>query len=202
MLKPFAAVTAVALGTSLLAPSLLAPTSAQAARQRPDLPEIRTTVALVVDGTWSGRITFGLHTPGGQARETSRPLPVEMDLERSACDLTGCMTTRLVIDATTDTSSTTRIPGTMRTATLAPSSVPVTVQRIVDGDVVAEHSASISLGVRAYKVGRFIKVTTLTQDRGTEVLTITRKAAMRATVSLAGETLTGAGEVSRLQIVD
>ena len=197
MLKPFAAVAAVVLGTSLLAP-----TSAHAAKERPDLPEIRTTVALVVDGAWSGRITFGLHTPGGQVREATRPLPVEMDLERSACDITGCMTTRLVIEASADTSSTTRIPGTMRTATLVPSSVPVTVQRIVDGDVVAEHAASISLGVRAYKVGRFIKVTTLTQDRGTEVLTITRKAAMRATVSLAGETLTGAGEVSRLQIVD
>ena len=197
MLKPLTAVAAVALGAALLVPA-----PAQAAKARPDLPEIRTTVALTVSGTWSGRIAFGLHTPGGQARDSARSMPIEVDLRRSECDLTGCMTTRLVIDAATDTSSAIRIPGTMRTATLVPSSVPVTVQRIVDGDVVAEHGASISLGVRAYKVGRFIKVTTLTQDRGAEILTITRKAAVRATVSLAGETLTGSGQVSRVQIVD
>jgi hypothetical protein len=197
MLKPLAAMTAVALGVALLAPA-----SAHAAKEKPDLPEIRTTVALDVSGTWSGRISFGLHTPGGQVREATRPIPVEVDLTKSACDLTGCMTTRLVIDSSADTSSTTRIPGTMRTATLVQASIPVTVQRIVDGEVVAEHAATISLGVRAYKVGRFIKVTTLTQDREIEVLTIPRRAAVRATVSLGGEPLTGAGEVSRLQIVD
>jgi hypothetical protein len=197
MRKTLSAIAIVVLGGVLLAP-----VPAQAAKERPDLPEVRTTVALEVTGAWSGRIAFGQHTPGGQVREATRPIPIEVDLTKSACDLTGCMTTRLVVDASADTSSTTRIPGTMRTATLVEASIPVTVQRIVDGEVVAEHEASISLGVQAYKVGRFIKVTTLTQDRGVEVLTITRKAAARATVSLAGETLTGAGEVSRVQIVD
>jgi hypothetical protein len=196
MRKPLIALTAVAIGAALVAPA-----PALAAKARPDLPEVRTTVALAVSGTWSGRIGFGLHSPGGQSRAL-RPLPLELDLSRSACDLTGCMTTRLVLDPTASVPGMARISGGLTSAALMRSAVAVTVQRIVDGTVVNARPATITLEVSARKSGALVKTTTLTQGPGGEVMSIARTAPMRATVVLADDTLTGTGEVSRVQIVD
>ena len=189
MRKPLIALTAVALGAALVAPA-----PALAAKARPDLPEVRTTVALEVNGSWSGRIAFGLHSPGGQSRAL-RPLPLELDLSRSACDLTGCMTTRLVLNPTASVPGMARISGSL-------TSAAVTVQRIVDGTVVNERPATLTLEVVARKAGPLVKRTTLTQGPDGEVLSIARTAPMRATVMLADDTLTATGEVSRVQIVD
>ena len=196
MRKPLIALTAVALGAALVVPA-----PALAAKARPDLPEVRTTVALEVNGSWSGRIAFGLHSPGGQSRAL-RPLPLELDLSRSACDLTGCMTTRLVLNPTASVPGMARISGSLTSAALMRSAIAVTVQRIVDGTVVNERPATLTLEVFARKAGPLVKRTTLTQGPDGEVLSIARTAPMRATVMLADDTLSATGEVSRVQIVD
>jgi hypothetical protein len=195
MRKPLIALTAVALGAALLAPA-----PALAAKARPDLPEVRTTVTLEVSGTWSGRIGFGLHSPGGQSRAL-RPLPLELDLSRSMCDLTGCMTTRLMLDPTASVPGMARIAGSLTSAALTRSVIAIRVQRIVDGTVINERPATITLEVTARKAGPLVKRTTLIQGPGGEVMSIARTAPMRATVVLADDTLTGAGEVSRVQTV-
>ncbi len=191
----------LALSAAVLGAGLLAPATALAVKPGPDLPEVRTTVALEVSGSWSGRIGFGLHSPGGQSRAL-RPLPLELDLSRSACDLTGCMTTRLVLDSTASVPGMARISGSLTSAALMRSAIAVTVQRIVDGTVVNERPATLTLEVVARKAGPLVKRTTLTQGPDGEVLSIARTAPMRATVMLADDTLTATGEVSRTQIVD
>ncbi len=195
MRKPLIALTAVALGAALLAPA-----PALAAKARPDLPEVRTTVVLEVSGTWSGRIGFGLHSPGGQSRAL-RPLPLELDLSRSMCDLTGCMTTRLMLDPTASVPGMARIAGSLTSAALTRSVIAIKVQRIVDGTVINERPATITLEVTARKSGPLVKRTTLIQGPGGEVMSIARTAPMRATVVLPDDTLTGTGEVSRVQTV-
>lgn len=191
----------LALSAAVLGAGLLAPAPALAAKPGPDLPEVRTSVALEVAGEWSGRIGFGLHSPGGQSRAL-RPLPLELDLARSACDLTGCMTTRLVLDSTASVPGMARISGSLTSAALMRSAIAVTVQRIVDGTVVNERPATLTLEVVARKAGPLVKRTTLTQGPDGEVLSIARTAPMRATILLADDTLTATGEVSRVQIVD
>jgi hypothetical protein len=192
----------LALATAaVLGAGLLAPAPALAAKAKPDLPEVRTSVTLEVSGSWSGRIGFGLHSPGGQSRAL-RPLPLELDLAKSACDLTGCMTTRLVLDPSGSVPAMARIAGSLTSAALMRSVIAIRVQRLVDGTVVNERPATLTLEVIARKAGPLVKRTTLTQGPDGEVLSIARTAPMRATVMLADDTLTATGEVSRVQIVD
>lgn len=201
MRTPLLALAAAAVGAALLAPVPVLAAQERKAQPGPDLPEVRTSVSLEVSGSWAGRIAFGLHSPGGQSRAL-RPLPLELDLSKSACDLTGCMTTRLVLDTTASVPGMARISGSLTSAALTRSAVAVTVQRIVDGTVVNERPATITLEVSARKSGALVKTTTLTQGPDGEVMSIARTAPMRATVMLADDTLTGTGEVSRVQIVD
>jgi hypothetical protein len=200
MRTPLPALAAAALSAGLIC-AVFVPVPALAAKPGPDLPEVRTAVSLEVTGSWSGRIGFGLHSPGGQSRAL-RPLPLELDLSRSACDLTGCMTTRLVIDPSAPIPGMARISGPLTSAALTRSTIAVTVQRIVDGVVVHERPASVTLEVNARKSGALVKTTTLTQGPDGEVMSISRTAPMRATLVLADDTLTAVGEVSRVQIVD
>jgi hypothetical protein len=201
MRTPLLALSAAVLSAGLLAPAPALAAMDRKAQPKPDLPEIRTSVALAVTGEWSGRLAFGLHSPGGQLRAL-RPLPLELDLSRSACDLTGCMTTRLVLEPTASVPGMARISGSLTSAALMRSAIAVTVQRIVDGTVVNERPATLTLEVVARKAGPLVKRTTLTQGPDGEVLSIARTAPMRATVMLADDTLTATGEVSRVQIVD
>jgi hypothetical protein len=191
----------LALSAAVLGAGLLAPAPALAAKAKPDLPEIRTGVTLEVTGDWYGRLAFGLHSPGGQSRAL-RPLPLELDLSRSVCDLTGCMTTRLVLDSTASVPGMARISGSLTSAALTRSVIAIRVQRIVDGTVVNERPATLTLEVVARKAGPLVKRTTLTQGPDGEVLSIARTAPMRATVMLADDTLTATGEITRTQIVD
>jgi hypothetical protein len=95
-----------------------------------------------------------------------------------------------------------RIAGSLTSAALTRSVIAIRVQRIVDGIIVNERPATVALEVVARKAGPLVKTTTLTQGPDGEVMSIARTAPMRATVLLADDTLTGAGEVSRVQIVD
>ena len=189
------------LSAAVLGAGLLAPAPALAAKPGPDLPEVRTTVALEVTGEWSGRMAFGLHSPGGQSRAL-RPLPLELDLSRSACDLTGCMTTEIVVDSAAAVPGVARIASGLTSAALDRASVSVTVRRIMNGAVVAEHPAMITVQVRAQRSGAVIKRTTLTQGPDGEVLTVSRIVTVRASVLLGDDTLAATGEIARTQIVD
>lgn len=188
---------ALAAGVSL---ALLAPAPAFAAKAKPDLPEVRTGVTLQVAGEWSGWMAFGTHT-SGPAR-AQRPLPVEMLLARTACDITGCMTTEIVLDSSAAVPGVARIASGLTSAALDRASISVTVRRIMNGAVVAEHPAMVSVQVRAQRSGAVIKRTTLTQGPDGEVLTISRIATVRASVLLGDETLAATGEITRTQIVD
>ena len=201
MRTPLLVLAAAALGVSLIAPAPALAAQDRKAQPGPDLPEVRTTVALDVTGTWSGRVGFGLHSPGGQSRAL-RPLPLELDLAKSACDLTGCMTTRLVLDPSASVPAMARIAGSLTSAALTRSVIAIRVQRIVDGTIVNERPATVTLEVVARKAGPLVKTTTLTQGPDGEVMSIARTAPMRATVMLADDTLNATGEVARVQIVD
>ncbi|MEY3732920.1 MAG: hypothetical protein RL347_279 [Actinomycetota bacterium] len=201
MRTPFLALTAVAIGAALLVPISASAAQDRKAQPGPDLPEVRTSVSLEVSGSWAGRIAFGLHSPGGQSRAL-RPLPLQLDLSKSACDLTGCMTTRLMLDPSASVPGMARISGGLTSAALTRSVIAIRVQRIVDGAVVNERPATVTLEVVARKAGPLVKTTTLTQGPDGEVMSIARTAPMRASVLLADDTLTGTGEVSRVQIVD
>lgn len=187
--------TAAVLGTSLLAPAPVL-----AAKAKPDLPEVRTGVTLEVTGEWSGRMAFGTQTSG--TARAQRPLPLEMLLSRTACDMTGCMSTEIVVDSAAAVPGVARIASGLTSAALDRASVSVTVRRIMNGAVVAEHPAMITVQVRAQRSGAVIKRTTLTQGPDGEVLTVSRIATVRASVLLGDDTLAATGEIARTQIVD
>lgn len=193
-------VTAPALTAAVLGAGLLAPAPAVAAKAKPDLPEVRTSVTLEVTGEWSGRMAFGTHTSG--TARAQRPQPLEMLLSRTACDMTGCMTTEIVVDPAAAVPGVARIASGLTSAALDRASVSVTVRRLMNGTVVAEHPAMVSVQVRAQRSGAVIKRTTLTQGPDGEVLTVSRIATVRASVVLGDDTLAATGEITRTQIVD
>jgi hypothetical protein len=195
MRTPLLALIAATLGAGVLAPA-----PALAAKPGPDLPEVRTTVALEVTGEWSGRMAFGTHTSG--AARAQRPMPLEMLLSRTACDMAGCMTTEIVVDQAAAVPGVARIATGLSSAALDRASISVTVRRIINGSVIAEHPAMVTLQVRAKRTGAVIKRTTLTQGPGGEVLTMSRIATVRASVLLGDDTLAATGEITRTQIVD
>lgn len=198
MRTPLPAVAATVAAIACL--PLLAPTAAGAAAPRPDLPEVRTAVDLQVAGEWAGRIAFGTQVTG--AARAQRPLPLEMLLSRTACDMTGCMTTQIVVEPAASVPAVARIASGLTSASLDRASIAVTVRRIMNGAVVAEHPAMLTVQVRAQRSGAVVKTTTLTQGPGGEVLTVSRSASVRATVLLGDDTLSATGEVVRSQIVD
>jgi len=188
-----------ALAAAVLGAGLLAPAPALAAQSKPDLPEVRTTVTLQVTGDWSGRMAFGTHT-SGPAR-AQRPMPLEMLLSRTACDMTGCMTTEIVVDSAAAVPGIARIAAGLTSAALDRASISVKVRRIINGAVVAEHPAMVTVQVRAQRSGAVIKRTTLTQGPDGEVLTISRIATVRASVLLGDDNLAAKGEITRTQTV-
>ena len=190
-----AVLTAAVVGASLLAPA-----PALAVKAKPDLPEVRTGVTLEVTGEWSGRMAFGTHTSG--TARAQRPMPLEMLLSRTACDMTGCMTTEIVVDPSAAVPGVARIASGLTSAALDRASISVTVRRIMNGTVVAEHPAMVTVQVRAQRSGAVIKRTTLTQGPEGEVLTVSRIATVRASVLLGDDTLAATGEITRTQIVD
>jgi hypothetical protein len=190
----------LAFAAATLAASVLAPVPALAAQPGPDLPEVRTDVALQVTGAWAGRISFGMRTTG--VARAQRPLPLLMQLSRTACDMTGCMTTEIVIDPASGVPGVTRVAAGLSSAALQRTTVAATVRRVVNGNVVAQHPAMVVVEVRAKRSGDVVKRTTLTQGPAGEVLTVARIATIRATVTLGDDTLAATGELTRTQIVD
>ena len=190
----------LALAAAVISASLLAPAPALAAKAKPDLPEVRTGVTLEVTGDWTGRMAFGTHTSG--TARAQRPQPLEMLLSRTACDMTGCMTTEIVVDPAAAVPGVARIAAGLTSASLERASISVTVRRTMNGAVVAEHPAMVTVQVRAQRSGAVIKRTTLTQGPDGEVLTVSRIATVRASVLLGDDTLAATGEITRTQIVD
>jgi len=194
------ALVAPALATAVLGAGVLAAAPALAAKPGPDLPEVRTDVALQVTGAWSGRIAFGMRTTG--VARAQRPLPLEMHLSRTACDMTGCMTTEIVVDPAAGVPGVARVAAGLSSAALQRTTVAATVRRVVNGSVVAQHPAMVVIEVRAKRSGAVVKRTTLTQGPAGEVLTVSRIATVRASVTLGDDTLAATGEITRTQIVD
>lgn len=190
----------LAFAAATLAAAMLAPVPALAAQPGPDLPEVRTEVSLQVTGAWAGRIAFGMRTTG--VARAQRPLPLQMQLSRTSCDMTGCMTTEIVIDPAAGVPGVARVAAGLSSAALQRTTVAATVRRVVNGSVVAQHPAMVVVEVRAKRSGAVVKRTTLTQGPAGEVLTVARIATIRATVTLGDDTLAATGEITRTQIVD
>jgi hypothetical protein len=198
MRTPLLSVSGLAL-VAVLGSALVAPIPAAAARTGPDLPDVRAEALIRVTGHWSGHISFGMHT-SGRVR-TARPLPLDLHLARTSCDMTGCMTTEIVVDPSSAVPGFSRVAGQLTGASLGKTTVAITIRRVVNGVVVAEHPSTMALHVRAQRSGPVIKRTTLTQGPSGEILTIARTAQVRATVVVGEEMHSGAGEISRTKIV-
>jgi hypothetical protein len=195
MRTPLLALIAATLGAGLTAPA-----PALAAKPGPDLPEVRTVVALQVKGEWSGRMAFGMQTVG--IARSQRPLPLEMQLSRTTCDIAGCMTTEIIVDPAAGVPGVARVAAGLSSAALQRTTVAATVRRVINGSVVTQHPAMVVVEVRAKRSGAVIKRTTLTQDPDGEVLTVSRIATVQASVLLGDDTLAATGEITRTQIVD
>ena len=195
-----ARVASATLAAAVLSPLLWMP-SAQAARTvAPDLPDVRRTITVQVDGEWSGEIAFGQLVTGPS--RTLRPLPVRLRLTRYGCDLAGCLMTEIQLPESAGVPSSTRIASGLSSAALKPTMVGVIVRRSVGDLVLAEYDATLQIEVMAKRSGPMIRRTTLEQGPTGEVLTVSRIAPVRATVTLGDEIATGTGELVRSQIVD
>lgn len=193
-----AGLTALATGLATLT---FTGATAQAARTlEPDLPDVRRTVTVQVDGEWRGEITFGQLVSGPS--RAMRPLPVAFHLEHSGCDLAGCLTTTIELAESAGVPSAARIASGLSSAALQPTMVGVVVRRSVGGLVLAEHDATLQVAVMAKRSGPVLRRTTLEQGPAGEVLTVARIAPVRATVVLGDDTLAATGELVRSQIVD
>lgn len=192
--------TPAVLAATLMTPMLWAGPAQAARTTEPDLPDVRRTISLDVSGEWSGEITFG-QLVTGPAR-AMRPLPVSMDLSHQGCDLAGCLTTTITLDESAGVPGAVRIASGLSSAALRSTVVGVVVRRSVGGLLLAEHDATLTISVMAKRSGPVIRRTTLEQGPAGEVLTVSRIAPMRATVTVEGESLSGTGELVRSQIVD
>lgn len=190
----------LAVTGAALAGAVITPSPALASSPAPDLPDVRAEASLQVQGSWTGHLTFGMHT-SGRAR-TERPLPLDMHLSRTTCDMTGCMTTQIVVDPAAAVPGVSRVSGKLAGASLSRATIAVTVRRVLNGSVAAEYPATMTVHVKAERSGPVVKRTTLTQTTRSEVLTVTRLATVRATVTIGDEALPATGEISRSKIVD
>lgn len=189
-----------ALIATALAPALLMAPSAMAAKSTPDLPDIHRTISLAASGDWSGTVSFGQQITG--ASRSLRPMPVQLDLTRSGCDIAGCLTTRIVLAEADGVPSSVRIASGLSSAALLPTVVGVVVRRYIGNLMIAEHPATMRISVTAKRSGPVIRRTTLVQGPSGEVLTVARLAPIRATITLGDDTMTGVGELARTQIVN
>jgi hypothetical protein len=145
-------------------------------------------------------MAFGMQTVG--IARSQRPLPLEMQLSRTTCDIAGSMTTENIVDPAAGVPGVARVAAGLSSAALQRTTVAATVRRVINGSVVTQHPAMVVVEVRAKRSGAVIKRTTLTQDPDGEVLTVSRIATVQASVLLGDDTLAATGEITRTQIVD
>lgn len=179
--------------------ALLAPSQALAAKALPDRPAVRAEVSLQVTGAWTGRVSFGTLTSG--RTPTAQPLPLDLHLARTTCDVAGCWMTEILVLPTAGVPVASRISGRLARASVKRTTIAVIVRRSIHGRVVAEYASTVTMRVKVRRSGPVIRRTTLTQSPGAEVLTIARSAAASATVTMGDETLVATGEISRTRIV-
>lgn len=181
-------------------PSVTAPLAAAAAP--PVAPSVDRQVALEVsEGDWTGSLSFGLSTTGPEGARVVRPAPMSLHLERQVCDLAGCVTTVIATDPSRPVPSAARIASSLSSAALGPVLVGVTVTRVVAGRAVAATPMALPVQVAVRKSGVVVRRTALVQSGDVEQMTITWIAPVRASITLADDTLVATGLAQKTRIV-
>ena len=183
----------------VLALAALAPAPALAAPS-PDLPEVRRTTTLDISGNgWSGRLVIGLSTAGNGAARSTRPMPVQLDLQRQACDIAGCVVT--TITAASGAVAMPRMAAQFTSVALDPQVIGVVVRRSAPGGPVMEHVAVLTLSLRARRTAAVSRETVLRQEPSGETLTISLSAPLAGTVLLGDDTLAATGTAAKASVV-
>ena len=185
-------VPVLALAALAPAPVLAAPT--------PDLPEVRRTTSLDLSGNgWTGRLIVGLATTGNGAARSTRPMPVQLDLQRQSCDIAGCVVT--TITAAPGAVAMPRMAAQFTSMALDPQLIGVVVRRSAPGGPVMEQTGVLSIAVRARRTGAVSRETVLRQEPSGETLTISLSAPLAGTVVLGDDTLAAAGTAVKASVV-
>ena len=183
----------------VLALAALAPAPALAAPS-PDLPEIRRTTTLDLSGDgWTGHLTVGLSTAGNGAARSTRPMPVQLDLQRQACDMAGCVVT--TITAAPGAVAMPRMAAQFTSIALDPQVIGVVVRRSAPAGPVMEHAAVLTLSLRARRTAAVSRETVLRQEPSGETLTISLSAPLAGMVVLGDDTLAATGTAMKASVV-
>ena len=183
----------------VLALAALAPAPALAAPS-PDLPEIRRTTTLDLSGDgWTGHLTVGLSTAGYGAARSTRPMAVQLDLQRQTCDMAGCVIT--TITAAPGAMAMPRMAAQFTSVALDPQVIGVVVRRSAPGGPVMEHAAVLTLSLRARRTAAVSRETVLRQEPSGETLTISLSAPLAGTVLLGDDTLAATGTAVKASVV-
>ena len=183
-----------------LALAALAAPAPALAKPAPDLPEVRRTAALDLSGNgWAGRLVVGLATTGNGAARATRPMPVQLDLQRQTCDIAGCVVT--TITAAPGAVAMPRMAAQFTSMALDPQLIGVVVRRSAPGGPVMEQTGVLSIAVRARRTGAVSRETVLRQEPSGETLTISLSAPLAGTVVLGDDTLAAAGTAVKASVV-
>lgn len=179
--------------------------AAAAPAQAADVPEIRRSASLAFTsgepGGWSGQLSFGLVTTGSSDARVVRATPISLHLERRVCDLAGCVLTTMDLPEGGSVSGAPRIAAQVSSAALPPVVLGVVVRRSVDGSMPIVSQGVITVAADARKCGRVVKETTLVEAGGTQQMTITLTAPVRATIAFGDDTVAATGTASKVRVV-
>ena len=170
------------------------------AKPAADLPEVRRTATVDLTGNgWSGHLALGLATTGTATTRATRPMPLDLVLQRQSCDLGGCVTT--TVSVAPGAVAMPRMASQFTSVGLDPVLVGVVVRRTAASGAAMEHTAVLSLSLRARRSGAVSKETLLRQGPAGETLTISLSVPLTGTVLLGDDTLVATGSAIKASVV-
>lgn len=184
----------------VLALAALAASSPALASPAPDLPEIRRTATLDMSGNgWTGRLVVGLSTAGSGVARSTRPMPLQLEMQRQVCDIAGCVVT--TITAAPGALAMPRLAAQFTSVALDSQVIGVVVRRSAPGGPVMEHAAVLTVSLRARRTAAVSRETVLRQESSGETLTISLSAPLSGTVLVGDDTLAAIGTAVKASVV-
>ena len=185
--------TALALALAAIAPPALAKTPV-------DQPEIRRTATVDLAGAgWTGRLSVGLATTGVGKARTTKPMPLELLLEREDCTLAGCVVT--TVTAAPGAMAMPRMAAGFTSLAVGPTLIGVVVRRSAPGGPSMEHTTTLSIDLQARRTGDLSRVTALRQEPSGETLTISLSAPISGTLAIGDDSLAATGTAVKASVV-
>jgi len=185
--------TALALALAAIAPPALAKTPG-------DQPEMGRTATVDLAGAgWTGRMSVGLATTGDGKGRTTKPMPLELLLEREDCTLAGCVVT--TVTAAPGAMAMPRMAAGFPSLAVDPTLVGVVVRRSAPGGPSMEHTATLSIDLQARRSGDLSRVTALRQEPSGETLTISLSAPISGTLAIGDDSLVATGTAVKASVV-